>query len=240
MTLRQIVFDVGGGTERPFKAVQTGGPLGGCLSAAHLDTPDDYESMRSIGSIMGSGGLIVIDEGSCLVDLAKYFLTFSRRESCGKCNSCRIGTRILVDTLEKIAHGEGEPKDLQVLKSVAETMQKTALCGGGQTAPNPILTTLRYFLSEYETHIHQKYSPAGVCPDLFEYHIIAEKCPGCGRCVKVCSSGAIQGEKKKPHILDITKCIKCRLCFEVCRFDAIASFPNTISSHKETFAELTL
>lgn len=240
MTLRQIVYDIGGGTEKPFKAVQTGGPLGGCLSVAHLDTPVDYESMRSSGSIMGSGGLIVMDESTCLVDLAKYFLKFSRRESCGKCNSCRIGTRIMVDTLEKITRGDGEPQDIAVLKSVAEAMQKTALCGGGQTAPNPILTTLRYFLSEYETHIHEKYCPAAVCSSLFDYQIIVEKCTGCGRCVKVCTTSAIQGHLKEPHTLDITRCIKCRLCYETCRFDAIIGVPTKQPYYNESLIELTL
>jgi len=240
MTLRQIVYDIGGGTEKPFKAVQTGGPLGGCLSVAHLDTPVDYESMRSSGSIMGSGGLIVMDESTCLVDLAKFFLKFFRRESCGNCNSCRIGTRIMVDTLEKITRGDGEPRDLAILKSVAEAMQKTALCGGGQTAPNPILTTLRYFLSEYETHIHEKYCPAAICSRLFDYQIITDKCTGCGRCVKVCSTGAIQGQLKEPHTLDISRCIKCRLCYETCRFDAIIGVPTKQPYFNESLIELTL
>lgn len=225
MTLRQIVFDIGGGTVKPFKAVQTGGPLGGCLSATHLDTPVDYENMRASGSIMGSGGLIVLDESTCIVDLARYFLTFSESESCGKCTPCRIGTLILVETLEKISRGEGEEEDLDVLYRVADTMQRTALCGGGQTAPNPVLTTLKYFMSEYQTHIHGRYCPAGVCTALFEYRILAEKCTGCGRCEQVCSSGAISGQKKEVYVIDLEKCIKCRACYEACKFDAIVGVP---------------
>ncbi len=225
MTLRQIVFDVGGGTIKPFKAVQTGGPLGGCLSATHLDTPVDYENMRASGSIMGSGGLIVVDEDTCIVDLARYFLTFSESESCGKCTPCRIGTRILLETLEKIARGEGEDEDLDVLYRVADTMQRTALCGAGQTAPNPVLTTLKYFMNEYQTHIHGRYCPAGVCTALFEYRIIPEKCTGCGRCAQVCTSVAVQGVKKEPYIIDVDKCIKCRACYEACKFDAIVPVP---------------
>lgn len=225
MTLRQIVFDVGGGTIKPFKAVQTGGPLGGCLSATHLDTPVDYENMRASGSIMGSGGLIVVDEDTCIVDLARYFLTFSESESCGKCTPCRIGTRILLETLEKIARGEGEDEDLDVLYRVADTMQRTALCGAGQTAPNPVLTTLKYFMNEYQTHIHGRYCPAGVCTALFEYRIIPEKCTGCGRCAQVCTSGAVQGVKKEPYVIDVDKCIKCRACYEACKFDAIVPVP---------------
>ncbi len=225
MTLRQIVFDIGGGTIKPFKAVQTGGPLGGCLSATHLDTPVDYENMRASGSIMGSGGLIVLDESTCIVDLARYFLTFSECESCGKCTPCRIGSRILLETLEKIARGEGVDEDLDVLYRVADTMQRTALCGAGQTAPNPVLTTLKYFMNEYQTHIHGRYCPAGVCTELFEYRIIPEKCPGCGRCAQVCSSDAIYGKKKEPYSIDTEKCIRCRSCYEVCKFDAIVPVP---------------
>ncbi|MBN1313324.1 MAG: NADH-quinone oxidoreductase subunit NuoF [Anaerolineae bacterium] len=224
-TLREIVFEVGGGTEKPFKAVQTGGPLGGCLSAEHLDTPVNYESMQQCGSIMGSGGLIVLDESTCLVDLAHYFLSFAQNESCGKCTPCRIGTRVLVETLEKIIHGQGEPHDLEVLSNVSDTMRNTALCAAGQAAPNPVLSTLKYFRSEYHAHIHDKFCPAAVCKDLFEYRIDAEKCTGCGRCIPVCRSEAIRGEKLQPHEIDVTKCAKCRACIEVCNFDAIQGVP---------------
>jgi NADH:ubiquinone oxidoreductase subunit F (NADH-binding) len=239
-TLRQIVFDVGGGTEKPFKAVQTGGPLGGCLSIDHLDTPVEYESMRRSGSIMGSGGLIVLDEGTCLVDLARYFLRFSQRESCGKCTPCRIGTRVIVETLDKIIEGQGEPHDLEVLYNVADTMQRTSLCGGGQTAPNPVLTTLKYFLGEYRAHIHDKHCPASVCKNLFEYHIIAERCTGCMRCIRACLSGAIQGEKRQPHTLDLTKCVKCRACVAVCKFDAIIGFPVSTVTQMDALTEIPL
>jgi ferredoxin len=224
-TLREIVFDVGGGTEKPFKAVQTGGPLGGCLSAEHLDTPVDYESMLRSGSIMGSGGLIVMDESTCLVDLAHYFLSFAQNESCGKCTPCRIGTRVLVETLEKIVSGQGESHDLEILSSVADTMQCTSLCAAGQAAPNPVLSTLKYFQSEYHSHIHDKFCPSAVCKELFEYHIDAVRCTGCMRCIPVCRSDAIRGEKLKPHEIDLAKCIKCHACVEVCNFDAILGFP---------------
>jgi len=240
MTLRQIVFEIGGGTKKPFKAVQTGGPLGGCLSSALLDTPVDYESMSASGSIMGSGGLIVMDESTCLVDLARYFQTFSRNESCGKCTACRTGTRILVDTLDKIVRGEGEANDIGILYTVADTMQKTAMCGAGQTAPNPVLSTIRYFISEYHAHIIDKYCPSAVCTELFDYTIDPDKCPGCGRCIKVCASLAISGEKNKPHTLDISKCIKCKNCVNVCKFDAIIGIPRSSTIKNQSSSEIIL
>ncbi|NMC14359.1 MAG: NADH-quinone oxidoreductase subunit NuoF [Chloroflexi bacterium] len=240
MTLREIVFDIGGGTKKPFKAVQTGGPLGGCLSSALLDTPVDYESMSASGSIMGSGGLIVMDESTCLVDLARYFQTFSKNESCGKCTACRTGSRILVDTLDKIVRGEGDANDIGILYTVADTMQKTAMCGAGQTAPNPVLSTIRYFLSEYHAHILDKYCPSAVCTELFDYTIDPSKCPGCGRCIKVCPSQAITGEKKQPHVLDVSKCVKCKNCVNVCKFDAIVGMPRSKPEKRETFSEITL
>ncbi len=224
-SLRKIVYEIGGGTRKPFKAVQTGGPLGGCLSAAQLDIPIDYESMRANGSMMGSGGLIVMDESTCLVDMARYFINFAQNESCGNCTPCRIGTRILMDTLEKIARGEGEPQDLDILRRAADTMVKTSLCGLGQAASNPVTSSLRYFLAEYETHISDKFCPAAVCPDLFEYKILAEKCSGCGLCINVCTANAIQGERKQLHYLDPEKCLKCHSCVAVCARNAIVGCP---------------
>lgn len=224
-TLREIVFEVGGGTEKPFKAVQTGGPLGGCLSSEHLDVPLEYEAMVRNGSSMGSGGLIVMDESTCLVDLAHYFLSFAGSESCGKCTPCRIGTRVLVGTLGKIIRGQGDPHDLEVLAGVADTMQHTALCALGQLAPNPVLSTMKYFQSEYHSHIQDKFCPAAVCKELFEYHVDAAKCTGCGRCIRVCQNDAIRGEKLKPHQIDVTLCAKCHACVEVCNSDAIRGFP---------------
>jgi NADH-quinone oxidoreductase subunit F len=206
----------------------------------HLDTPVEYESMRRAGSIMGSGGLIVLDESTCLVDLARYFLRFSEHESCGKCTPCRIGTRVLVETLEKISRGEGEPHDLEVLFNVADTMQRTSLCGLGQAASNPVLSTLKYFLGEYRAHIHDKHCPAAICKDLFEYHIIAEKCTGCTRCVRACLSGAIQGEKLKPHTIDISLCVKCGACVAVCNPEAIAGLPVSSPTLKDTLTEIPL
>lgn len=225
MTLRQIVYDIGGGTKQPFKAIQTGGPLGGCLPADKLDTPITYETMREMGSMMGSGGLIVMDESTCIVDMARYFISFAKNESCGNCTPCRTGTRVLMTTLEKIASGEGEPKDIATLRKTAETMAKTSLCGLGQAAAHPVASSLRYFLDEYETHINEQYCPASVCEDLFEYHILAERCSGCGLCVSVCRVNAIQGEKRAVHVLDVTKCVKCHSCVRVCARGAIVGAP---------------
>ncbi len=221
-TLREIIFDIGGGVQKNFKAIQTGGPSGGCLSEEFLDLPVDYESLASAGSIMGSGGLIVMDEDTCIVDIAKYFLDFIQKESCGKCVPCRVGTRHMVEILDKITHGEGNPDDLLALRTLGDTIKKGSLCALGGSAPNPVLTTLRYFRNEYLEHIKDHRCRATVCKDLIEYRVIKEKCTGCQSCVRACPTGAITGPRSEPHNLDPTKCIKCRSCYEICRYDAIA------------------
>lgn len=237
MTLRKIIFDIGGGTIKPFKAVQTGGPSGGCLSEEFLDTPIDYESLTQAGSIMGSGGLIVMDEDTCVVDVARYFLDFTQKESCGKCSPCRVGTRHMVEVLEKITQGQGQADDLSKLLNLGETVKTGSLCGLGQTAPNPVLTTLRYFRPEYLLHISEKHCPATVCRELIEYRVIPNKCTGCQRCVSVCPTGAITGPRAEPHNLDPSKCIKCRACYEICRFDAIAGDAIIIRSRRRGIDE---
>ena len=229
-TLREIIFDIGGGVQKNFKAIQTGGPSGGCLSEEFLDLPVDYESLAAAGSIMGSGGLIIMDEDTCTVDVAKYFLDFTQRESCGKCVPCRVGTGHMVEILQKITNGEGAMEDLLALRTLGDTIKKSALCGLGQTAPNPVLTTLRYFRNEYLEHIKDHRCRAVVCKSLLEYRVIKEKCTGCQSCVRVCPTGAISGPRSEPHNLDKSKCIKCRSCYEICRFDAIAGDAIVIAS----------
>jgi NADH-quinone oxidoreductase subunit F len=224
ISLKEIVFDIGGGTSMglDFKAVQIGGPSGGVIPASLAETPVDYESITQTGAIMGSGGLIVMDESACMVDVAKFFLNFTQDESCGKCTFCRIGTLRMLEVLDRISKGEGKEEDIGLLEELAQGVKKASLCGLGQTAPNPVLTTLKYFRGEYEAHISEKSCPAKKCQALITYEIIPEKCPGCGLCAKYCPSDAISGEKKKPYLIDSEQCIRCGLCMSVCRLGAIS------------------
>ncbi len=223
ITLREIIYDIGGGIPdgKEFKAVQTGGPSGGCIPASLLDLPVDYDSLAEAGSIMGSGGMIVMDERTCMVDIARYFLDFLKEESCGKCTPCREGIRRMLEILTRITEGQGEMADLETLETLAKTVQSASLCGLGKTAPNPVLSTLRYFHDEYVAHIVDHKCPAGVCKALIEYYIIADKCTGCGLCRRKCPQEAISGEKKELHVIDPELCIKCGVCFDVCKFDAV-------------------
>lgn len=222
-TLREIVEEIGGGVPdgKKFKAAQTGGPSGGCIPAEHLDVPIDYDNLIAIGSMMGSGGLIVMDETTCMVDIAKFFLEFTVDESCGKCTPCRIGTRRLLELLEKITSGNGEMEDIEKMEQLCYYIKENALCGLGQTAPNPVLSTLHFFRDEYVAHVKDKKCPAGVCKKLLQYSILAESCRGCTACARVCPVGAISGKVKEVHTIDTTKCIKCGACLEKCKFGAI-------------------
>ncbi len=223
-TLREVVEEIGGGVPngKKFKAAQTGGPSGGCIPAEHLDIPIDYDNLTSIGSMMGSGGLIVMDEDNCMVDIAKFFLSFTVDESCGKCTPCRIGTKRLYEMLEKITSGNAELEDIDRMEELCRHIQKNSLCALGQTAPNPVISTLRYFRDEYIAHVVDKRCPAGVCKDLLQYVIDPAKCKGCTKCARNCPVGAISGTVKEPHVIDSSKCIKCGACMENCSFGAIS------------------
>ena len=222
-TLREVIYEIGGGIPngKAFKAAQTGGPSGGCIPAEHLDIPIDYDNLIAIGSMMGSGGLIVMDEDNCMVDIAKFFLQFTVDESCGKCTPCRIGTKRLYEMLEKITSGNATMEDLDKMEKLCYYIKNSSLCGLGQTAPNPVLSTLRYFKDEYIAHVKDKKCPAGVCQDLLTYKIIDLKCKGCTACARGCPVGAISGTVKQPHTIDTTKCIKCGACMAKCKFGAI-------------------
>jgi NADH:ubiquinone oxidoreductase subunit F (NADH-binding)/(2Fe-2S) ferredoxin len=223
ITLRQIVYDIGGGIPggKRFKAIQTGGPSGGCIPENLLTLPVDFDRLQEAGSMMGSGGMIVMDEDNCMVDMARYFVQFLQEESCGKCTPCREGLQQMGEILNRICDGKGKEEDIKLLEDLSQVMLDTSLCGLGSTAPNPVLSTIQYFRNEYEAHIKEKQCPAKVCKELISFSIDSEKCTGCGACVRVCPVDAIAGEKKKPHQLDQNKCIKCRGCYEACKFDAV-------------------
>ena len=223
-TLREIIFDIGGGLRggAEFKAVQTGGPSGGCIPAAFLDTPIDYESLKDIGSMMGSGGMIVMSEETCMVNIAKFYLEFTVDESCGRCAPCRVGNQRLLEILQRITDGKGTERDLDELQELAGVIMDTSLCGLGQTAPNPVVSTMEYFWDEYEAHVEEKRCPAGTCTNLVRYTVIPEACKGCTACARVCPVDAIEGAVKEPHVIDQDACIKCGACMETCKFDAIS------------------
>ncbi len=223
MTLREIIFDIGGGIpdDKAFKAVQTGGPSGGCIPESLIDLPVDYDRLTEVGSMMGSGGMIVMDEDTCMVDVARYFINFLMEESCGKCVPCREGLLRMGEILTDITEGRGRMEDLDLIQDLSEVLRDASLCGLGQTAPNPVMSTLKYFRDEYEAHIKDHKCPAGVCTELITYSIDAGNCTGCGLCLKKCPAEAITGETKQPHVLDAGKCIKCGICYDVCKFDAV-------------------
>lgn len=223
ITLGEIIFDIGGGipNNKQFKAAQLGGPSGGCIPASHLDVPIDYESLTALGAIMGSGGMVITDEDTCMVDFARYFMTFIQQESCGKCVPCRVGSKAMLSTLERICDGEGKPGDIDYLLELGEAIKSNSLCGLGQTAPNPVLSTLRYFRDEYEQHIYEKTCPARVCKGLITYSIDPDKCNGCMVCLRNCTSNAISGAKKEVHFIDPETCSRCGICLNLCKFGAI-------------------
>jgi len=223
ITLGEIIFDIGGGIvgDKKFKAAQTGGPSGGCVFTAHLDLKLDYESLKAVGSMMGSGGLVIMDEDTCMVDVARFFTHFNEDESCGKCSTCRLGTQRMGEILDRICAGEGRPDDIETLETLGHLMKKTTLCGLGQTAPNPVLSTIRYFREEYEAHIFEKRCPALVCKALIRYRIVPEACTGCTVCARQCPVSAISGARKEPHVIDQALCVKCGGCLAACKFGAV-------------------
>jgi NADH-quinone oxidoreductase subunit F len=224
ITINDIIFKLGGGIPdgKRFKAVQLGGPSGGCVPAYLGDTKIDYDSVRSTGAIMGSGGMVVMDETTCMVDMAKFFLDFTKKESCGKCTFCRIGTQRMLEILQRITEGDGQDGDIEKLEQLSHQIIDNSLCGLGQTAPNPVLTTIRYFRDEYEAHIRDKKCPAKKCKPLLTYEVISEKCTGCTVCAKKCPTQAISGERKMAHFVNQEKCIKCGVCYSRCKFEAIS------------------
>jgi NADH:ubiquinone oxidoreductase subunit F (NADH-binding) len=223
ITLREIIFDIGGGIRKAksFKAVQTGGPSGGCIPESQIGVPVDYDSLKRLGAMMGSGGMIVMDENTCMVDTAKYFIGFLMYESCGKCVPCREGLKQMHEILSNICEGHGEDGDVELLERLSLFMVDASLCALGGTAPNPVLSTIRYFRDEYEAHIIDKKCRAGVCRNLFEYYIDAGLCNGCTLCMIKCPEEAVSGEKKKPHVIDVEKCIRCGICFSLCKQEAV-------------------
>lgn len=223
MTLREIIYDIGGGIKegKAFKAVQTGGPMGGCLPASNLDLPVDYETLGAAGSIMGSGGMIVMDEDTCMVDIARFFMEFTQDESCGKCVPCRVGTRRILEILERICAGKGVPEDIPLLRQLCSEIIQDSLCGLGQGAPNPVISTMKHFMDEYEAHIYEKRCPAKVCRSLITFNILPEKCTGCTVCARNCPVSAITGERKQTHVINTEICIRCGICKQVCNFDAV-------------------
>jgi NADH:ubiquinone oxidoreductase subunit F (NADH-binding)/(2Fe-2S) ferredoxin/Pyruvate/2-oxoacid:ferredoxin oxidoreductase delta subunit len=223
ITLREIIYDVGGGIKdgKAFKAVQIGGPMGGCVPAEYLDLPLDYESLAQAGTIMGSGGMIVLDEDTCMVDVARYFMDFTQDESCGKCTPCRVGTRRILEILTRICDGKGQDGDIELLESLCQEIRTNSLCGLGQGAPNPVVSTLRYFRDEYEAHIYEKRCPAKVCRSLIRYEILPDACTGCTVCARNCPVNAISGERRQTHVIDPDTCIRCGICMQVCNFNAV-------------------
>jgi NADH:ubiquinone oxidoreductase subunit F (NADH-binding) len=223
ISLGELIYDIGGGISggKEFKAAQIGGPSGGCIPKKHLDAPIDYESLTALGAIMGSGGLVVADEDTCMVDLARYFLKFTQEESCGKCVPCRIGTRAMLETLERICAGQGRAGDIEYLTEIGQEVKRSSLCALGGTAPNPVLTTIRYFRDEYEAHIYDKKCPAKVCKGLITYEVVVALCTGCMLCARNCPVGAIAGEKGQPHVINPAFCSRCGVCQSLCKFDAI-------------------